>query len=119
MAGIASDVANTAPKLIPVTISKGQNLSSSAALGGLKPIGFAMPAEFDTATLSFQCGFDGVTFFDVSDVERPNVSAALMFVIGPHWFGKAQFLKVRSSVAQTADRIIQTIATSYGTTIMI
>jgi hypothetical protein len=143
LARLLNDVANAAPVLVPVTIASGQSLSSAGALGGYKIIGFALPAAFTKAHLTFQASWGG-DYYEIFDTSRRDTTlnmvdldadpqslgtknwtlvnmgqAGGMLITGGSYFGKAQAIKIRSGtpeapVTQGADRIIQIITMSHG-----
>jgi hypothetical protein len=144
---LLSTTANAAPTIVPVTISSGQSLSSAGVLNGFKIIGFALPAAFTKAHLTFQASWNGTDYFEIFDTNRRDLTlnevdldadpqslgtknwtlvnfgqAGGMFVTGGSYFGKAQAIKIRSGtpedpVSQEADRIIQIITMSHGATL--
>ena len=73
-ANLGEDIANAAPVLVQVTIASGQSLSSAAALGGYKIIGFALPAAFTKAHLTFQASWDGTNYYEIFDSSRRNTT---------------------------------------------
>jgi hypothetical protein len=147
LAQLLNNTANAAPVLVPVQISSGQSLSSAGALGGYKIIGFALPAAFTKAHLTFQACWDGANYYEIFDTSRRGTTlnmvdldadpqslgtknwtlvnmgqAGGMLITGGSYFGKAQAIKIRSGTpeapqAQGADRIIQIITMSHGATL--
>lgn len=100
-----------------VTISSGQSLSPTVALGSKLLVGIAMPAGWDAAAMTFQVSIDGTNFIELASsaaVASYTVAANQYIGVDPAIWRGVVFVKLRSGtsgapVNQTADRVITLI----------
>jgi hypothetical protein len=91
-------------KNIPVTIAAGASLSNPALIGDHTLVGIYIPANWTTASLSFQISFDeGVTFHNLYDDSGTEVNLTptmsflpQYFALSPDPFGGIVLICVRS-----------------------
>lgn len=96
-------------EIIPATIASGDTASDGVHLLGRIVCGIYMPASWTAATVSFEASFDNETYHAVqSPTDAYSVSAAAgqYIALQPEYFFGVKFLKIVSSAAQGADRII-------------
>lgn len=98
-----------------VTIASGASLSSAADLNGTLVSSIVFPSGWTSASATFECSTDGVTYAALRDTTGAFISVAvsgLSFVtIDPSYFVGAAYVKIRSGtqvspVTQTGDRTI-------------
>lgn len=96
-----------------IDISEDNDLSGVVDMLGAELLGVITPADFETADLSFQGSIDGVTYFELNDEDDTALSWA--GAVASHILLKKydtprivgiRYLKIATSVAQTADRVI-------------
>lgn len=101
-----------------VTIANGTSLSPAEDLAGHLLVGFALPAAWTTADLTFLVSPDGVNYFNLVDGAGTEVKVvgvpSSYAVVDPRTFSGIRFIKVRSGtsgtpVNQGADRIVTII----------
>lgn len=108
---------------IPVTITSGTAVSSTANIQGRDIVGISMSAGWDAAALTFQASPDGQTFQDVftppgGSEQSYTVAANRYYPISWGSFSGMQALKLRSGttatpVNQTANRVIGVVVRSH------
>jgi hypothetical protein len=86
-------------------IKSGESLSSPVWLGYRAPCQISMPAQWTTASLTFQVSQDGIHFQDLNDTANAEISLAVTADksrrLDPHgWIG-ILWIKVRSGTSQT------------------
>lgn len=101
------------------TIASAASLSDAVDLAGKTLVGIAMPAAWTAANLTFQVSADGVTYYDLADIDGVEViiaASASKVIQVPYakWLG-VRYLKVRSggsaaAVAQATEREITLLA---------
>ena len=84
-----------------VTIGAGASLSGAVQLRELKLLAVITASTWDTAAITFQISFDGVTYFKVwtdagAEYSIAAVTASTYLAINPVHFLGARYLKVQS-----------------------
>ena len=104
-----------------VTIGAGASLSGAATLKELKLLAVVTAATWDTAAITFQISFDGVTYFKVwtdagAEYSVAAVTASTYLAINPLHFIGARYIKVQSgttgATVNQADATIVTLIVS-------
>lgn len=103
------------PGVAQVTILNGGTVSEALAMTGSSLVGFVTPAAWTAGALSIEVSLDGVTWLTPYDaaaaqvgvVSSPVVSAA--YAVDVVAMLPWAFVRVKSAVAQGADRVFSLI----------
>lgn len=102
---------------LPATIAATGTTSNAVDLLGYDVVAVRMPAAWDLATISFTTSEDGVTYVPVKKEDGTALSltvAASDWTVVPEAYtrGFGRFVKVVSSAAQAAERIVKVIGSA-------
>lgn len=96
---------------ITVTIASGETDSTAIDAWGYSALGIRIPANWDTANISFLESRDGVTYHAITDYQGDvitiNATSGKYIPLVANYFGGSRFLKVVSSIEQTATRTLE------------
>lgn len=104
-----------------VTIANGQTVSGAVDLGNERLAGILMPAAWTAADISFSASVDGTNFFTLTDAASATISITapgagkLLTLTGElrEAFLAVRWIKIVSSVAQGAQRVVTLVTRSF------
>lgn len=102
----------------PIVIAITDDESAALDIKELTPVGLLVPAVLDDTALTFQASYDGVTYFNVYDVDGTELAVAVVvdaarhIILDPAVFFGFRFMKIRqgtnaSPVSAVAERTFQ------------
>jgi len=98
-------------KYTDVTIANGQTESEAIDIVGGVPVGYLAPAVMTGTSFTFKVSDDGVTFSEYYNTDGNQITASVnagkRTGLIPYDFEGCQFIKLVSSSAESAERLIK------------